>query len=210
MKLPTELPRLDLSKANTLDRIYAWYMEGESVQLSSKELQLVHRYKETFSLMLEGKLDHEIVAHLESFLGISQRQAYRDLSDTKKLYGDIGKSNKEADRYMLTQYLMQIHQMAKDTKDLKEANKALATLAKIKGLDKDDPDLPSAETFKPHTYIINVVGGTTPKTINLDAIRNLPATEFEALLDQVQKTDIDDLHLLKLLDDSQRADEEED
>jgi hypothetical protein len=210
-QIDNHLKGVDLSKATTLDRIYAWYIDETSVDLSSKEHNLVHRYKEAFHLMLEGKPDHEIVEDLHRNFGMSERQGYRDLNDARKLYGDINKSSKEAERYILKQYLLEHRKLALAAKNIQEANKAVAIWAKIKGLDKADPDLPTPETFQPHTYIIqiNAGGNTVSKTINIDAIQKLDPSQFEELLDQVQQTDIDDLHLLKLLDDSRRSEEDD-
>ena len=216
-KLENHLKAVDWSKATTLDRIYAWYIDETIVELSSKEKHVMHRLKDAFHLMLEGKMDHEIVEFMNQEFGISERQAYRDLNDARKLYGDINKSSKEAERYILKQYLLEHRQKALAANNFQEANKAVAILAKIKGLDKADPDLPTPETFQPHTYIINVNVSTVSapegekpvRTINIDAIQNLDPIEFEELLSQVEKTDINDLHLLKLLNESRKDGEED-
>lgn len=144
------------ANSDTKDRIWAHYLDEGSVHLSAKEEEIRVRWAACFSLLVNYHSVQQAVSVICKQFDISEAQAYRDCRNAVELFGDVTKSNKEAYRHILFEFAMKIFQLAATKNDLVEMNKALQSMIKIKGLDKEDPDLPDFGLLQPHVFNISI------------------------------------------------------
>ena len=142
--------------ADTLfDRIRQYYLSGK--ELSSEDDEIRKRWAAAFAFLLEDKgSDRECcIRHMRQF-GVSEAQAYRDIRHAKLLFGDVRRSEKEALRYMVTQWAIELYRMAQLRKDFKGMEKALERITKANNLDKEDQDLPDPSKVQPPVQLLQL------------------------------------------------------
>ncbi len=166
----SEDQQIDLSKHTTLERVAQYYIK-ENIRLTPKEEEVRLRWEAAFSILCNFHSTEQTVQVLMSKFSYSRAQAYRDVQNSTRLFGDVSKSSKEGVRNILYEYAMRVFQLAASAKppDLDQMNKAMANMIKIKGLDREDPEIPSFESLQQHNYNIVV----DPKSIGLPEIQNL-------------------------------------
>lgn len=146
----------ELSKASTKDKIFAYYLDSESVKLTDKEEVIHQRWIACFSLLIQYHSPMQVVNVMKQRFGISDAQAYRDLRDSADIFGDVTATSKNAYRHILFEFAMKVFQLAATKNDLGEMNKSLITMVKLKGLDKEDPDLPDFSLLQNNNYEIKL------------------------------------------------------
>ncbi len=184
-----------IAAESTLERIRRYYLEEDFV-LTQKEEDLRQRYSAAFSSMLnDHESDKNVVSILMKEYSISEVQAYRDIAAARVLFGDIRNSNKEALRYMVTEWAKELFRLAREKKDFKGMEKALERITKANNLDKEDQDLPDPSKIHPPVQLL---------TINFNFIDS----EFFKYIDEKAKTELLRLHeqILQLVEKSPARD----
>ena len=206
--LPTVSPG---RRETTLDRLRAYYAAKEDapVLLTEHQAGVLRRYEAAWGLLLEFKTSEQVLGKLTANFQISRAQAYRDLANCRLLFGDVVKSSKEAERHILHQMALHVFQVASRTNDpkyLKEMNKAIANLIKITGIEHNDPNLPDAEAFLPSNYVLELktTSGKALK-LNLENIAQLPAHEYEEVMDIIQNSGLSEVEMLQKIQDAARG-----
>lgn len=177
-----------VDQETTLDRLQKWYIKGETYcRLTPKEEEQRTRYEAAFAMLCNYKSPEQVVPlHMKAFK-LSKATAWRDINEALRLFGDVRKSSKEGWRHVIFEYAIKTFQLALDQKppDLDQLNKAIANMIKLKGLDRDDPDMPDWSSLQGHTYNLNLpaevlswlVKLTEMGAINLAELRrNAPKT----------------------------------
>lgn len=188
------------SEGTTLDRIWAHCVYGEEkMPLSDKELEIKSRLDTAFSLLTTFHSPEQAIPMLMSRYAISQAQAYRDIANSKRLYGDITESSKEADRYILSEYAMRALQLATKEKDVKGMNMALANLIKLKRLDQVDNNTLTEDDIQDHTYTMVMPGKNgEPVKMNLMDLEKVPIADRKQLLSFFQ-SEISDVEIIEIM-----------
>lgn len=140
----------------TKDKILQWYLSPGLTELTKKEEKIRKRWSSCFALLCKYHSPQQAVSVLMKEFSISEPQAYRDVKNSISVFGDIGKSEKEGYRHILFEYSMKVFQLAASNNDLKEMNKSISNMISLKGLDKEDPDLPDFSKLTPNIYEIVV------------------------------------------------------
>jgi len=193
-KYSTDILNQVKSSGTTIDRIWAWYIFGETaIELTPKELEVKQRLSETFSLLCNYHSPEQAKPIIREKYGISESQFYRDVRDAKRLYGDVTESSKAADRYIYSELAMKTFQLAAKEKDVKGMNMALANLIKIKELDKSDDTELTQEDLQSHNYYMVISLGNKPIKIDLNQIDGLHPTNRKKLAEMIggEITDIE-------------------
>lgn len=129
-------PALDKFKGVLFDNL------NENEHLTPAERQQLKRYRACFTESLENPAltDRELRDFLMENHGISQTQAYVDISNVRILLGNVRNAGKEWVRYLVTEELKEVIKEAKAAgpKKLMERIMALDKLAKYHRLDKED------------------------------------------------------------------------
>ena len=144
------------ANSDTKDRIWAYYLDNDSVTLTAKEEDIRQRWSACFSLLTQYHSVQQAVSVMVKQYDISEAQAYRDVRSALELFGDVTKSNREAYRHILFEFAMKIFQLAATKNDLVEMNKALQSMIKIKGIDKEESAVPDFSQLQPNIYEITL------------------------------------------------------
>ncbi|AMJ65040.1 hypothetical protein AXW84_06065 [Hymenobacter sp. PAMC 26628] len=197
-------------RETTLDRLRAYYAakEDEPVVLTAHQQGVLTRYEAAWGLLLAFKSSEHVLEKLMKVYDISRAQAYRDLASTKLLFGDVVKSSQAAERHILKEMAMYAFREAKRNgpKFLKELNKAIANLIKITGIEKADPNVPDEAAFLPSNYVLELkpAGGKTLK-LDLEKIAQLPAHEYEEVMEIIQGSGTSEVEMLQKIMDAARG-----
>ncbi len=133
-----------MSRKQSLDKMHDLMFQDidEITGITAAEKSQLLRYRYAFSMLLEKPSleDTKLRDGLMSNFGISQSQAYRDISNMKIILPNIRNAGKEWIRYIVNEELKMAIQAAKDKDKLKERILAIAALAKYNKLDQDEAE----------------------------------------------------------------------
>lgn len=143
-------------KETAFDRIFAWYVDENSIQLTEAETERKDRWEKCWYILCNNRSLQQTVNIVQRLYRgkVSRATVYNDVKFATKLFGEIAKPSKDAQRFILTEYSQRIYQIAmkKDPPDLDQANKAIANMVKLGALDKDDPDMPDFNKIQQHIF----------------------------------------------------------
>jgi hypothetical protein len=140
----------------TFERISQYY-RSDNVTLSPQDEAIRIRWSACFmQLNDEMNTDRDVVLFLIKQFGISEGQAYKDIRNARRLFGDVRSYTKEAMRYHVTQWAIELLRLSKMKKDLRGMEKALERITKAYNLDKEDQDLPDPERFQPPVQLLTI------------------------------------------------------
>jgi hypothetical protein len=148
-----------LPKETTYDRIYTWYVKGDTfITLTETEIEIRERWQKCWLLLCNGRTPEKVVRFMNRICGIGRSQAYTDIRNASKLFGEVVKTSKDSKRALYEGFANKIYQMAlhKNPPDLDNANKALKNMIDLSGLNESDPDLPDFSKLEPSQFIINL------------------------------------------------------
>ncbi|TFU93965.1 hypothetical protein E4T81_05060 [Barnesiella sp. WM24] len=104
-------------------------------------------------LAFPKKRDREIIAFLTSRYGVASSTAYEDLAIVKNLLGNLQKSSKDYNRYLVIQRLNTAYDLAYAKGDIKNMILATDRLAKYTQLDKEDERDADWDAIVPQRFI---------------------------------------------------------
>lgn len=164
-----------------IEKIRAHFL-NDDVPLTKHEEELKERLESAFSLLCNYHSNEQAIPVLKKKFNISQAQAYRDIKNATDIFGDITQTKKEAARYILYELAMKNYQLAasKNPPDLEQMNRAVTNMIKIKGLDRDDIDMPDLTKIQPPVQILQ---------INIDFL----TSQFSNIIDEKAKGKINKL-----------------
>lgn len=143
-----------LTNDSTFERIKQYYLIG--YELRPKEERIRQRWEAAHALVMEAKVDIQAARILSKRFDVTLQQAYVDIGNAKNLFGDVRKSNKDALRYMVTEWAIDLFSKAKDKEDYYAAAKALEKIIKANNLDKEDQDLPDPSKIQPPVQLLSI------------------------------------------------------
>lgn len=122
------------------EKILAYYLNDNGIELSEKEEELKNRWDTAFSLLLEWRSREQAVNALMQKFDISKVTAYSDVQNALNLFGDITKSSREGWRFLLFEYNQKTLQLALKDKNLEMVDKCLSRMERLSDLNKDLTD----------------------------------------------------------------------
>lgn len=165
------------NKFTAADAIRDHVLNGR--ELTEKQEELYIRYRSAFTLLCNYHSIQQAVPLLVKQFNISETTAYRDISSSIRLFGNILRSDKEGHRYIVYEYAIKTYQLAAKNGDYKAMAQSVNNMIKLLGLDKENLDLPDFTKLKQGVYPV----------ILDDPIRELLMT----MLISPGKTDLTDL-----------------
>lgn len=142
------------NRQTALEAIRQHYLSDKEEKLTEKEAEIHARLKAAHALLCNyHSIEQALPIHRAEF-GVSEPTAYRDFKDALRLFGDIKKSEKEGYRYILYEMMMKTFQLAAKNGDYKTMSDTTGKMAKLMGLDRDEPDMPDFEKLEPNVYPI--------------------------------------------------------
>ena len=177
----------------TFERIRQYYT-GENLKLDPEEEIIRIRWSACFMQLHDDmNCDRDVSVFMVRQFGISEGQAYKDIRNSRRLYGDIRVYTKEAMRYHVSQWAIELLKMAKSKKDLRGMEKALERITKAYNLDKEDLSLPDPSKFQPPVQLLTI----NYNFINSPSFNMIDKKAQEKLLQLHQKIEAmaDELHV---------------
>jgi hypothetical protein len=144
-----------LTADTTMEKIRKYYLEGADLSPHQEKIRV--RLEAAHALILDDhNTDKQAADIMSERFNIHFTQAYKDIANAKNLFGDLRKANKEGLRYMVTQWAVELFQMAKTAKDLKGMEKALERITKANNLDSEDQDIPDPSKIQPPVQLLSI------------------------------------------------------
>ena len=143
-----------LPEDTTFERIKQHYLTGYKITELDEEQR--KRWEAAHAIIMDKETDREAAIILSKRYDISLRQAYVDISNAKNLFGDVRKANKEALRYMTTEWAINLLKKAELNEDYDSCAKLLEKIIKANNLDKEDQDLPDPSKIQPPVQLLSI------------------------------------------------------
>lgn len=149
------------TKDNTFQRIKAWYIDEESVELTPEEILRKDRLVHIWSLRLNNKYSPaQSVKILIRDHNVSQATAYRDYSLAMELFGSIDKINLAAERMVLVENYWNLYQMALKKGNEESARKALDSYTALFDFDHKEATV-DPKKLEASVYKLNLPRGSS-------------------------------------------------
>lgn len=145
---------------STFDKIYAYYVDSSKFNLSPKQHEIRERWLSAFTLRLQFHSREQAAGVLKDKYGIERAQAYRDLKNAERLFGNVLKVDREGTLAILYEYSHKYFQMAIKAKDLKAMGKALDLMGKYADVDND-----TSINFNPEKLEYKPIKISVPKLV---------------------------------------------
>lgn len=133
------LPRLaKRTDDSTFDRIYKYFFTPKKrVELTPKENEQKERWEHIWHLLCGEMLTDRqaVLMHKEKYNHLDERTCYKDLFNSRKLFGNARNGTKEQKRAMLNEWLTRMIQKADAAGDFKAAEKLILRYSRVNGLD---------------------------------------------------------------------------
>lgn len=126
------------NKDTTYQRIAASHIE-ENFALTPAEEAIKIRLRHIYSLRLNKKYSkHQAISIHMRDMNVSQATAYRDYSWAMQIYGELDKTDKQAEKMILAEAYWQLYQMALKDGDKEQARKSLDSYKTLFNFEKDE------------------------------------------------------------------------
>lgn len=143
------------SKDSMLQQIKASYLD-DNFKLSEEALKKKERLRHIFSLRLKNKYSrHQAVELIQKEYGVAQSTAYRDYNWAMQLFGDLDKTDKNAERMIVADAYWQLYQMALKERNIEQARKALDSYKSLFNFGEDDVVI-DPNKIQAHEYHIHL------------------------------------------------------
>ena len=143
------------SKDSLYQRISASYID-ENFQLLPAEEAVKTRLRHIHGLRLSNKYSkHQAIQIHIREMGVSQATAYRDYSWAMQIFGDIEKSDLQAERLILAERYWELYQRALKKDELEQARRALDSYKSLFNFDKEEKEI-NFDKITAHEYHIKM------------------------------------------------------
>ena len=122
---------------SSYDKIYAYYKDSTRYTLTPKQTELKDRWLASFTLRQNFHSREQAANVLMEKYEIKRAQAYRDLKNAERLFGNVMKADRDGSLAILLEYSHKFLLMAIEAKDLKAIGKALELMGKYADVDKE-------------------------------------------------------------------------
>lgn len=140
----------------TFDKILAHYINPELFPLSETNTDMLNRWNEVFALKLNHFSSQQIVNKWVKEKELSQAQAYLDIKNSEKLFGNVLKADTEGSRAIWLEYTRDSLKRCIQKGDRSNELKALKLLAEYGGFANEDNPEFNPEKFENMEIHVNV------------------------------------------------------
>ena len=141
------------TKDNSFQKIKAWYIDEDSIELSDDDMKKKDRMVHIWGLRLNNKYSrNQVIQITMRDHKVSQATAYRDYVLAQQLFGDLDQVNIAAERMVLAESYWNLYQMALKKGNEDTARKALDSYKSLynwmESENKVDPKKLEASVYK--------------------------------------------------------------
>ena len=131
------LPTLQTGDS-TFDKLYAYYKDSTKYPLTPNQTEIKDRWLAAFALRQNFHSREQATNVLMEKYEISRAQAYRDLRNAERLFGNVMKADRDGSLAILSEYAHKYLLMAIKAKDLKAIGTALTLMGKYSDIDNEN------------------------------------------------------------------------
>lgn len=133
-------------------------LEGELhyAELRREEKDYFAALKMIESMMLDGKTDRSIRFALKDRYAMKRRAANTAMQDTRQLFGDTRRVDRNWQRYRAEQMALKIYEIAELEGNTAQMLKATKLYIEANGLNSDDPDLPQFDSLQAAVNVLSL------------------------------------------------------
>lgn len=124
---------------NTFDKIWAYYKDPEKYKLTDKQFEVKERWLAAFTFRQNFHSRQQTVNAMMERFGVSRAQAFTDLRNSERLFGNVMKADRQGSLAILYEYAHKFYLMAIKAQDLKAIGKAIELMGKYSEIDNDVP-----------------------------------------------------------------------
>lgn len=140
---------------STYQRIAASHID-EKFMLTEAEETIKTRLRHIHALRLNKKYSkHQAISIHIRDMNVSQATAYRDYSWAMQIYGELDKTDKQAEKMFLAENYWNLYQMALKNNDIEQARKCLDSYKSLFNFDKDE-EVIDPNKIQAHEYHIHL------------------------------------------------------
>ncbi|WP_340074533.1 hypothetical protein [Leptobacterium sp. I13] len=174
---------------STFDKIYAYYKDPSKYPLTKKQTELKERWLAAFALRQNFHSREQASNVLMEKYDISRAQAYRDLKDAERLFGNIMKADRDGSLAILYEYSHKYLLMAVKAKDLKAIGKALELMGRYSEIDRE-----TAINFNPEKLEDKPIKVSVPKEVSQAIVKALSkgTVDFNDFAIDVEHEEVED------------------
>lgn len=173
-----------------LDNILG-YMSGQSKEISSDSERRIERFSFIYSLLMEYKPDKFIVEEVMKRFAIKKSQAYKDISDTRYVYGSYMTIDKGFEIYQQLQECARAMRWAIEDKDTKSLVKAIEAKTKILALIPDDKEIPWDKIAPSNYFMILKMADGSAKQLDFRSLLSLEPEKTIQLMEELESQSVD-------------------
>lgn len=145
--MTNNLPKITTGDT-TFDKIWAHFLDETKFPLSPKNEEIKERWLAAWTLRLNFHSTEQAVSvHMVKY-DISRAQAFRDINNAERLFGNLMKTDRAGKLAVWAEYCHKFYLMAIKSKDLKAMGKALELLGKAYEVDSNDNALFNPEKLE--------------------------------------------------------------
>lgn len=105
----------------SLDKIWAHYKSPKQYALTENQEAVKERWFTAWKLLTKKKSKSKVAKILEEMFGISRAQAFRDIRNSEKLFGNVLKADRDGQLALLHQFALKGFKKAMKAGDHKTA-----------------------------------------------------------------------------------------
>jgi hypothetical protein len=140
----------------SFDKIWAHFIDENTYKLSKKQEILKERWLAAWTLRLNfHSTEQAVKVHMEKY-NVSRAQAFRDINNAERLFGNISKTDRAGKMAIWSEYCHKYYLMAVKQKDLKSVGKALDLLGKAYEVDRNDSAMHNPEKLENPTIKLSI------------------------------------------------------
>lgn len=144
-------------KASRIERMHMHLLDPDRFYLPDEDFHYLEKLKLAFAVISNTLSRTEALKKIEAVLNIDIRKqdAYKYYNDSRELFGNIIKSNKDFDRLVLREKLVILANTAEAMMNIEEARKCYEAIMKLDALDKHGESDFNPEDFQFPTIIFS-------------------------------------------------------
>jgi tetratricopeptide (TPR) repeat protein len=147
-----ELAKKQPENLDLMDKFRAHYFS--SFELSEVEKKSLDHVRSIWSIYCSNTSRLQTIALFKEETGLKEAQCYHIFRQAMKLFGDVAKIDREAERVASSEFYMSIAKIAKDAGDYKTAMECRERVDKLHALfDPDEAKIPIEKLMPPVTFI---------------------------------------------------------
>lgn len=163
--------------------------ERPTIRLTEVEKKKLTRALHAYKLLANNNTMYETAKKMMQAFNYGRASAYKDIKDAKLIFNDLEKATKEQERQILLARITRGAKVAFEKGNMDAYAKFLGLEAKVRGMDRHDPELPNFDDLEP----LEISVGYYPETMGI--IPN-PEAAAEKFISEKLSNNVDEAQII--------------